>query len=162
MRTILFLLQKEFIQIFRDKTMLPMIILVPILQMLILVNAATFELKNISMVVVNQDMSATSRELISGFEGSKFFDLQYEFSVDKAHESLLDNTADVILVIPADFERDLIREKSASVQILINAIDGMAAGLINVYTGNFINDFRQDLLIEWMNIKPALRLFPLK
>jgi ABC-2 type transport system permease protein len=162
MRTILFILQKEFIQIFRDKTMLPMIILVPIIQMLILVNAATFELRNISMVVVNQDMSATSRELISGFEGSKFFNVEYEFTVEKAHESLLDNTADVILVIPPDFERGLIREQSASVQILINAIDGMAAGLINVYTGNIINDFRQDLLVQWMNIKTRSSIMPVE
>ena len=162
MRTIIFILQKEFIQIFRDKTMLPMIILVPVIQMLILVNAATFELRNISMVVVNQDMSAISRDLISGFEGSKFFNVVYEFSVDKAHESLLDNSADVILVIPTDFERNLIREKSASVQVLINAIDGMAAGLINVYTGNIINDFQQDLLIQWMDMKTRSSVLPIE
>ncbi|MFW5707764.1 MAG: ABC transporter permease [Bacteroidota bacterium] len=162
MRTILFILQKEFIQIFRDKTMLPMIILVPIIQMLILVNAATFELKNISIVVVNQDMSASSRQLISGFEGSKFFRVYYENSVEHAHESLLNNSADVILVIPPGFDRDLTRERSASVQILINAIDGMAAGLINVYTGSIINDFRQDLLIQHMEMKTPAEAIPVE
>ena len=58
MRTILFLLQKEFIQIFRDKTILPMIFVVPILQLIILVHAATFEIRNIEMLVVDNDLSS--------------------------------------------------------------------------------------------------------
>ena len=45
MRTILFIIQKEFIQVFRNKAMLPIIFVVPIVQLLILVNAATFEMK---------------------------------------------------------------------------------------------------------------------
>ena len=48
MRTVLFIIQKEFIQVFRNKTMLPIIFVVPLVQLIILVNAATFEMKNIS------------------------------------------------------------------------------------------------------------------
>ncbi|MDZ7743106.1 MAG: hypothetical protein U5Q03_15560 [Bacteroidota bacterium] len=57
MRTILFILQKEFIQIFRNRTMLPIIFIMPLVQMLVLVYAATLEMKNIEVVVLDQDLS---------------------------------------------------------------------------------------------------------
>ena len=60
MRTILFILQKEFIQIFRNKAMLPIIFMLPIVQLLILANAATQEMKNINLAVVDFDNSKTS------------------------------------------------------------------------------------------------------
>lgn len=158
MREILFILQKEFIQIFRNKTMLPLIFILPLVQMLILVNAATFEMKNIQMVVVNRDMSSSSRDLISRFEGSAFFRVKHELSMQAAHQAILNNSAQLILNIPPDFEHDLIRENKASLQILINAIDGMAAGLINVYTSNIISEFHHDLLIEYTDSRQSIRM----
>jgi ABC-2 type transport system permease protein len=161
MRVILFILQKEFIQIFRNKTMLPLIFVLPVVQLLILVNAATFELKNINLVVVNHDMTSTSRELVSKFEGSAFFNVKHSLSMEEANDDLLGNKANVILYIPANFERELLRENRASVQFLINAIDGMAAGLINVYTGSIVNDFHQNLLVEWLDAKTHVTAMPI-
>ncbi len=161
MRVILFILQKEFIQIFRNKTMLPLIFILPVVQLLILVNAATFELKNIDMVVINQDMSSTSRELVSRFEGSSFFNVSHGLSVEKAHEAMLNNEADVILIIPVSFERELLRENQGSIQFLINAIDGMSAGLVNVYAGSIVNEFHQDLLVEWLDAKSNVVSLPI-
>ncbi len=151
MRTIVFILQKEFIQIFRNKTMLPLIFVLPVVQLLILVNAATLEMKNINLVVVNHDMSATSQQLVSGFEGSRFFKVRYEQTENVALNALVDNSARAVLVIPAGFEKELIRENKGSVQLLVNAIDGMVAGLINVYAGNIISTFHQNLIVEWLN-----------
>lgn len=163
MRVILLLLQKEFIQIFRNKTMLPLIFILPVVQLLILVNAASFELKNINMVVVNADMTSSSRDLISRFEASPFFTLQNRLSMEDAHAALLDNSADVVLVVPSGFERDLVREKTVSVQLLINAIDGMAAGMINVYAGSIINSYHHDLIAEWHPVvNPSSTGLPIK
>jgi len=53
--------------------MLPMIIMVPIVQLIILVNAATFEMKNIRLGIVDLDHSSYSRKLIGKFEGSPYF-----------------------------------------------------------------------------------------
>ncbi|MBA7550249.1 hypothetical protein ES705_42759 [subsurface metagenome] len=64
MRTILYIVQKEFLQIFRDKLLSKAIIMVPILQMLVLVYAATFEMKSIKIHFVDQDRSSASSELI--------------------------------------------------------------------------------------------------
>ena len=132
MRTILFILQKEFIQIIRNRTMLPMIIVLPFVQLLILVNAATFDMKNIEIYVADKDMSATSRELTDKFRGSPFYNMvDYSHSIEKGKEKLLENEADMILNIPEGFEHDLMNENHANIQMLINAINGNAAGLIN-------------------------------
>ena len=72
MKRILYLLQKEFIQVFRNKTMLPIIFVVPLFQMLLLVFAATLEMKNIHWLLIDQDQTQTSRELVAKFNASPF------------------------------------------------------------------------------------------
>ncbi len=149
MRTILFILQKEFIQIFRNRTMLPIIFLVPIIQLLILVNAATLEMKSIDMEVVDKDLSRTSRRLISKFQGSPFFDIKKTtFSINEAENDLLENRTKVVLHIPVEFEQNLKRENSAEVQLLIDAVNGMTASLTNAYAQSLITEFNNDILVQ--------------
>ena len=149
MRTIFFLIQKEFIQIFRNKTMLPLIFAIPIVQLVVLVNAATLDMKRIDMTVVDKDMSYTSRDMIRKFEGSPFYRVsKATFSIQEAEATLKDNTADIVIHIPQGFEKDLLVEKEANVQFLINAINGTAAGLINAYTSSIISDFNQKIIVD--------------
>src|SRR6056297_908530 len=104
MKTIFYILQKEFIQIFRNKTMLPLIFALPFVQLLILVNAATFEMKDIDIYVVDRDMSTTSRQLISKFEGSPFYSITSQsFNLEDGKEKLFTDEVDLILVIPKSF-----------------------------------------------------------
>ena len=81
MRTILYVIQKEFIQVRRNKIMLRMIIMIPIVQMLVLVFAATYDIKNINVFLVDNDLSATSRKLSSKIDASPFFTISnFSFS----------------------------------------------------------------------------------
>ncbi|MCK7532708.1 MAG: hypothetical protein MZV63_17580 [Marinilabiliales bacterium] len=73
MKKLLFLLKKEFRQIRRNPFMARAIIAVPLIQMLILVPAITFEVKRIDLAVTDYDRSPASRELISKLSGSSFF-----------------------------------------------------------------------------------------
>ena len=73
MKTILYLIQKEFLQIFRDKMMLPIIFIIPIMQLLVLSYTATFEIKKIELGVVDLDKSVTSADIISRFSASPFY-----------------------------------------------------------------------------------------
>ncbi len=151
MRTILFLIQKEFTQIFRNKTMLPLIFAIPVVQLVILVNAATFDMKQIDMTVLDSDMSASSRELVQKFRGSPFYHIQKaSFSLEEAEATLKDNTADIVLHIPKGFEKELFSEKETDIQLLINAINGTSAGLINAYTSSIISDYNQNVLIDYL------------
>ncbi len=149
MRTILFLLQKEFIQIFRNRFMLPIIFAMPLVQMVVLVFAATLEMKNIEMVIVDKDLSNTSRRMAGKFDGSPFFDIKsYTFSIDEAEDILRANDADIVIHIPNGFERDLNREQGVSVQILLDAVNATTAGLSNAYATNVIRDFNERIIIE--------------
>lgn len=153
MKTILYLLQKEFLQIFRNKTILPMIFIVPIMQMLILVFAATYDMKRIDLVVIDRDMSANSRHLIAKFDGIPFFHVHHlEVSEKLAEEKLLNDEADAILILPADFERNLIRNNESEVQLLINAIENNSAQLIYAYSANIISDYNKNIIAEWKGI----------
>lgn len=152
MRILFYIIQKEFTQIFRNRTMLPLIFVLPIVMLLILVNAANFEMKNIDLLIVDRDMSQTSRELVSKFEGSKFYNVTYGTFSDKENDAMLTaNKCDVILNIPYGFEQDLVRENTADVQLNINAVNSMTAGLINAYSTSILSDFNLNIIKKWKN-----------
>jgi len=146
MKTILFIIQKEFRQIFRNKGMLPIIFVLPMVQLLILSNAASFEIKNIKFSYIDNDHSAASRELISKFEASSYFNIIESFTSKKEADFQMETgKVDVILEIPNHFERDLIKENGSNLSVSINAIDGAAAGVENVYISQIINGFNQKI-----------------
>ncbi len=147
MRTIGIILRKEFRQIFRNRTMLPLIFLLPFIQLLILVNAATMDMKHIKMILVDKDQSSVSRQLSNKFLHSPFFTLVgTDFSTEKSEKMMLGNKTDLIMVIPPDFERNLYRTGTTSLQMQVDAINGMTAGLISAYTSQIINGFNRELL----------------
>ncbi|MFO7829415.1 MAG: ABC transporter permease [Bacteroidales bacterium] len=163
MRKIKFILQKEFIQIFRNKTMLPLIFGVPIIQLVILVHAATLEMKSIELFVVDKDLSSMSSRLVNKFEGSAFYKITgNSFSVQEAEAEVLKNNADVILHIPYGFERDLMRENTSKIQLLIDGINGTAASLINGYSTSVINDFNKNILVDLTQMPQIKEMEPIE
>ena len=149
MRTILVILRKEFIQVFRNRSMVPIIFAMPMVQLLVLAFAVTFEIKNINLDVVNQDNSPVSRELISKFQGSSFFTIKNFYAdYDQASADLKSGKAHQVLIIPPHFERDLYRENKAKLQLITNAIDGSAAALMNAYGLSIIRDYNKELIVE--------------
>lgn len=149
MKKLFYILQKEFIQVFRDKAMLPIIFIVPAVQLLVLSYTATFEIKQVRLVVVDQDLSATSRELISKFSGSAFYSITDQV-VDyrDAAEFLERGKADQVVVIEPAFGRLLVTEKTAEVQVITDAINGSAASLMNAYATNIIIDYNREIMVK--------------
>jgi ABC-2 type transport system permease protein len=154
MRTLRFLLKKEFLQIVRDHVMLRLIIVVPVVQLIILSNAATFEVKRSQMYVVDDDRSELSRGLLTRLTSSGRFVLREASpSMEGAREAMLRRRVDVIVRIPADFERDLIRARRAPVQIVVNAENGAAAGVTQSYASQIMLAYAAELGSE---ITPSL------
>jgi ABC-2 type transport system permease protein len=154
MRTLRFLLKKEFLQIVRDRVMLRLIIAVPIVQLVILSNAATFEVKQSRMYLVDHDRTELSRGLVSRLTSSGRFDLRDASpSMERANEAMLSRRVDAIVRIPADFERDLIRERRASVQLVLNAENGAAAGVTQSYASQIVFAYAAELGSE---VAPSL------
>jgi ABC-2 type transport system permease protein len=153
MRILLSILRKEFIQIFRNRVMLPFIFVVPIVQMVVLVFAANLEMKEIRLYTVDLDLSETSRKLRYEFTSSPFFkDNGTGFSLAVGEEMLLRDNADLVLVLNKGFEEKLRKENSGEVQLLINAINSAKAGLVNAYSEAIIHDFNQDIQLEWLGL----------
>jgi len=149
MRTIKYILQKEFLQILRNKSMLPIIFAIPVIQLCVLVFAATFDMKNTNIFVVDRDRSSHSREIISKFEGSPFFTVQgIGFSMDEAENKILKDEVDAILYFNNGFGELLDTHSPAAVQVLVNAIDASAAGLYNAYILSLISDYNQQITAE--------------
>ncbi|HYX06019.1 MAG TPA: ABC transporter permease [Bacteroidales bacterium] len=161
MRTILFIIQKEFLQIFRNRTMLPIIFVLPVVQLIILVNAATLEMKSIEMVMVDKDLSDMSRGLTGKFDGSPFFNLvPGTFSLEQAENMMKENKCDMILHIPAGFEKKMVRENNSSIQVLINAINGTVAGISNYYAMGIISSYNRNLIASWYKVQTDEHLQP--
>ncbi len=161
MKTILFIIQKEFKQIFRDKGMLPIIFVLPLIQLLILSNAASFEINNIKFSYIDHDRSAASRELISKFQASSYFKIIDQFnSKEEADFQMQKGNVDIILEIPNYFERDLLKEKSTNLSVSINAIDGASAGVENVYVAQIIASYNQKIQTQLWQYNNNLRVTP--
>jgi len=146
MRTIGYIIQKEFKQIFRNKGMLPIIFILPILQLVILSNAATYEVNNIKFAYIDHDHTSTSRALIEKFEASTYFNVSAAFNSHKnASSAMLEGEVDVVLEIPNNFERNLLKEKTTDLSITINAIDGAAAGVESGYVNQIVQSFNREV-----------------
>lgn len=132
--------------------MLPIIFLLPIVQLLILANAATQEMKNIKLAIVDFDNSQTSKNLINSFSNSSFYTIiPVNQSVDDAVNRVHNSQADAVLVIESDLEEKVVNNQSVKVQLLINAIDGTSASLINAYTSSIISSYSTKIGVE--NVK---------
>src|SRR5689334_7706451 len=122
MRTLRFLLQKEFRQIFRDPAIIRIIFMIPIIQLLILPWAADYEIKNIKLAVADHDHSDYSRQLINKVTASGYFILTgYSDSYKKGLQQIERDKADLILEIPAFFEKELIKDNEAKLFLAVNA-----------------------------------------
>lgn len=136
MSVLIVLLRKEFKQIFRNKTILIITFIAPVIQFLILPLAANFEIKNINLAIVDNDRSETSQKLVSQITGSGYFKLvHYGSSFKNVYELVETDKADLILEIPNGLEQHIVRENTAHVFIAVNAINGTKA----MVGGNYLN-----------------------
>jgi ABC-2 type transport system permease protein len=146
MRTLLFLLRKEFLQIRRDRAMLRLLLIMPAIQLLVLSSAATFEIRRTRMYLVDEDGSTVSRGLVQRMVASGRFELAGASpSAAAADERLLNREVSTILRVPAGFERDLVRTGHATVQLVFNAEDGAAAGVLRSYASRILASYGAEL-----------------
>ena len=147
MRTIFYLIRKEFLQIFRDKFLGRAIFAIPIVQMLILVPAVTFEIKEVNLCVVDKDLSTESRELVGKLVGSSFFRVRHTtFSEREANDLLHRDQCDLILQIPSGFGKDIGKGMPTKLMASANAINAMNAQLSGGYLNGVIMDYNMNLL----------------
>lgn len=140
---------KEFIQIRRDRRMLALVLVSPILQLLLFGYAATTDIREVSTIVVDQDRTRQSRNFLRAFEESGYFKVQYAASDPRDIAFLLDRgKALMALHIPHHFAGDLKRGRPARVQVVVDASDSNTAGIVMNYAEGAIGRFSGQVLKE--------------
>ncbi|MEE9438699.1 MAG: ABC transporter permease [Saprospiraceae bacterium] len=151
MKILIALLKKEFKQIFRDKAILKLIFIMPIIQLLVLPFAADYEIKNIKVGVIDHDHSTYAQQLLLKIEHSAYFQLAgVTSSKIESQEWLANKSADLIVEIPSNFENTLVRDKKADLLIAVNAADGTKGNIGALYISQIIRNFNKDIRKEWL------------
>lgn len=149
MRRLLFIVQKEFIQIFRNKAILPLILVVPFVQLILLSYAANNEVRNVRLAIVNHDQSAYARQLINKIQTSdRFMVVEAPPAIKIADRLIQSDSVDIILTIPPHFEKDFLKYKSGKIQLLVNAINGQQATVGTAYLSSIIQSFNQEIRLD--------------
>lgn len=149
MNALFYILQKEFRQILRDKTIIPVIFIMPAIQLIIMPLAANFDIKNVNIAIVDQDRSLFSQKLISKIGASGYFRIVgLETAYPAALRLMEDDKADLILQIPPHAEQDLVRQNEQRLGLTVDGINGTKAGLGSAYLTQIISDFNNDVRVK--------------
>jgi ABC-2 type transport system permease protein len=155
MRRILSLARAEVLHVVRDHATMAQVLVVPVVQLLVLSNAATFAIRDTPAYLVDFDRTSTSRGLADRFAASGHFRLVGQSSSQHpANEALLDGRVTMVLTIPDDFEYSLVRTGAASVQIVVNAEKGSAAGIVQSYAARILAAYAAELT---STLRPSAR-----
>src|SRR5262245_49035713 len=149
MRRILFLARAEVLHVVRDRATLAQVLVVPVLQLLVLSNAATFAIRDTPAYVVDFDHTTASRGLINRFAASGHFRIVGQSaSPEAANEGMLHGRVTLVLTVPRAFEESLVRTGAAPVQIAVNAETGSAAGSVQSYASRILAAYSSELGAE--------------
>ncbi len=163
------MLIKEFIQVFRDKRTRAVLIGPPIIQMLIFGYAATFEIHHVSTAVVDLDNSQASRELISRFTSSPYFEVRERLEDSRQLRDAIDRGDAIIgLEINAGFAQKLLSGQTAPLQVIVDATNSNTALIASSYVTQialgFAKDYQQDRIYriapQMIERLPSVQLQP--
>jgi ABC-2 type transport system permease protein len=155
-RRILFLAQAEVLHIVRDRILLAQTLIVPMVQLLILANAATFEIRNTPIHIVDFDRTPASRGVVNRLAANGHFQVvDTTPSLDRVEQRLLEGSITMAVVIPQDFERSLVTTGMASVQLSVNGEKGSAAGIVQAYATRVLTQYAAGLNAAGLK-RPAL------
>jgi drug efflux transport system permease protein len=140
---------KELRQIVRDRRTLLILLLVPAIFLLLYGYALNFDIRNLRLAVQDRDRSAASRELVSSFANSGYFDLVGYVDANAELEQLIDrNEVRVVLGIPSGFARDLEMSRPTTVQVIIDGENANTASTAMGYATSIVGNFSATKAIE--------------
>ncbi len=149
MRRIKYIIKKEFIQIFRDRKMKPIIFVTPVLQLIVFGYAVTMDVANIRTAVYDLDKTSVTREIARRFESSGYFRIvAYPGSDDDVRQILDKGEATVVLSFDRGFTSDLEARRKPSMQVLLDGTDSNTAMVAAGYASGIISKFSQDLTMK--------------
>ena len=134
MQQLLILIQKEFIQIFRNPLLPKLFIVFPVMVMLVMPWVTTMDVRNVGVAIIDEDGSTLSRRISSDVRAAEYFTVNDEATtLDKAHSLLEDCEVDIILQIPKNFERNITSVEPEKLDISANAVNATKGSLGSQY-----------------------------
>ena len=142
MRTTLAVATKELRQIVRDKRTLLIVLFMPAIFLLLYGYALNFDIRHVKLAVQDRDRSTASRELVSAFVNSSYFDLVGYVDSDRDIATLIDQgRVRVVIGVPAGFEKDLRQQRPVTVQVVIDGDNSNTAATVVGYVRALIGEF---------------------
>lgn len=149
MKTIFQFVIKELLQLKRDKKMLTVIFMAPILQLILLGYAANMDVNVVHTTIFDNDKTETSRKFIRDFKSTGYFSIDYYASNYKELTNLIeDGKTLVAIVIPNDFEKKINRSETVAVQTIFDGSDGNKASISLGYVQGITNRFSQNIILN--------------
>lgn len=148
---------KEFLTLIRDPTTLQLLVAAPLAQLLIFSFAASMEVRNINIAVVNEDSGQWSRELVMRIEAASFVDSIIVLPSSNGFDTLIDRRK-VLLVahIPADFSRQIERGESGQVQLIFDGRRANAGQITLSYIQGIVSKLNGELVEGAGNFPSAI------
>ncbi|NUQ71652.1 MAG: ABC transporter permease [Chthonomonadales bacterium] len=139
MQRVIELVRKEFRQLRRDRQMMPMMLVAPVIQLIVFAFAISTDIRNLPVAVCDMDRTASSRDLIRELTSSEYFRLIGRFDRHGDADRWLDEgRASVIIIVPRGFERDLKSGDTADLQVLLDGSDPNTATVAMSYLSRLI------------------------
>ena len=155
MKTLKFLIEKEFKQMFRNPLIPRLIVLFPTLVLLVFPWAVSFEIKNIRVDVVDHSKSVYSKRLTDKIAASQYFILHdTPPDYNAAMLNMENDETDMIVEIPASFDVDLVKRRESGVGVAVNSVNGTQGLLGSNYVMQIVNDFSSELRGELTQTLP--------
>jgi ABC-2 type transport system permease protein len=155
--------RKEFIHIIRDPRSLGMGIVIPIVLLLLFGYALALDVDRVPIVVWDQDYSSASRDLVSRFEGSRYFSIVARAVDYRSIERSIDRRDSLAaLVIPPGFGSNLARGRTATIQLIVDGSDANTAAIATGYADAIVTGHSQRIAIERADARGARLSVPLE
>jgi ABC-2 type transport system permease protein len=141
------IIRKEFIHLIRDIRTLAMMFILPVIMLILFGYAVSFDVNHIPLMVLDRDKSTASREFVSKFTNSGYFELVEDLTSDNDFADRMDSgRAKVIFNIPRDFSRKIAAFKKAEVQVLLDGSDPTWASSALGYINSISEEYYKGLL----------------
>jgi ABC-2 type transport system permease protein len=138
---------KEFLQIRRDRKMIPVIFVAPVVQITVFGFAVNTDVRDVPTVLVDQDRSAASRDLVSRFEESGYFEVVgTEETAAAVDRWLVTSRAQMGLVIAPGFGAAIASGRTAALQVVADGADAASANVALGYAASLANEYGAQLL----------------
>jgi len=149
-------IKKEFRQVLRDLRTLVVLVFMPLFLLIMFGYALNFDVRHIRLAVYDEDKTAKSREFIATFFHSEYFDQKYYLaSKSRINELLDEGKVSVVLVVPHDFSRKILRGEQASVQLLVDGSNANQAATVIGYSTGIVQSYSLKVITELLMRKGA-------